>query len=400
MSRTLALQVSPGEVGAALEEDGALIGLRLAREATADAVGAVYLGRVVALRPELPAALVDIGLARPGFLDARDADKKRGIAALTEGEALIVEVIKSARADKAAGVRMLRADDPRLAASAAAAQNAKPPARLDRAEPAVVAAAKPLLPRSPDWILVDERGALAELRRFLARDYPDLESRLAFHSDATPLFESLGIAEPIEAALQPRVALPDGAALFIEATHAATVIDVDGGEQAALAANLAATGAVARQIALRNLSGPIVIDFVGMRSREDRDAVAAALKAALADGMVGADVLGWTKLGHFELVRPRRDPSLAETLFERAADGAWRKTALTVALDSLRKLAREAQAAPGRRFALAVHPDVAAALDNGPGLTARQWLEARLGGKLPIAPDPQRLRDAVDIRTA
>jgi ribonuclease G len=390
--RTLALQVSPGEVWAALAQDGALIGLRLVREATADTVGAVYLGRIVALRPELPAALIDIGLVRPAFLDARDADKKRGIEGLTEGAALIVEVIKSARADKAAGVRVLRGRDD----VAAAAQNAKPPARLDCAEPAMVAAAKPLLSPLPDRILVDERGALAELRRAFPERAPDL----VFHCEATPLFDSLGIAEQVEALLQPRVALPGGGALFIEATHAATVIDVDSGEQAALAANLAASRLLARQIALRNLSGPIVIDFVGMRKREDRDSVAAALTTTLAADQVGADVLGWTKLGHFELVRPRRDPSLAELVFERAADGAWRKTALTLALDALRKVAREAQAAPGRRLALAVHPDIAAALDDGPGLAARQWLEARLGGKLPIAADPQRPREAVDIRAA
>jgi Ribonuclease G/E len=193
--------------------------------------------------------------------------------------------------------------------------------------------------------------------------------------------------------------LPGGGALFIEATHAATTIDVDGGEQAALAVNLAATHAVARQIALRNLAGPIVIDFIAMRKREDRDGVTAALKAALAADKVGADVLGWTKLGHFELVRPRRDPALAELLFEHAPDGTLRKTALTLALEALRRLAREAQASPGKSLALAVHPDVAAALDDGAGLAARQWLEARLGGKLPVEADPHRARDAVDIRT-
>ncbi len=145
MSATLALQISPGEVWAALEENGALLGLRVAREGDADIVGGVFLGRVVALRPELPAALIDIGLDRPAFLDARDADKVHGIAGLTEGQALIVEARKAARADKAAGVRLLRADDKRHGAIAAAAREATPPARLDQPEPAVIRAAKPLL---------------------------------------------------------------------------------------------------------------------------------------------------------------------------------------------------------------------------------------------------------------
>ena len=392
VSRILALQVSPGEVWAALVAEGKLIALNLAREGVADAVGAVFLGRVVALRPDLPAALIDVGLDRPGFLDARDADTQRGIAGLTEGAAVMVEILKAARLDKAAGLRLLRAGDPRCDAYAAAAGSATPPARLDRAEPAIVAAAKPLLPAGE--ILVDERGALAELKR----TFPETASAMCFHGDATPLFESLGIADQVEAALQPRVALPGGGALFIEATQAAAMIDVDGGVQGALAANLAAACVVARQIRLRNLAGPIVIDFVGMRKREERDKVAARLKAACVAEELGVELLGWTKLGHFELVRARRSPALAEILCERGADGVWRKTALTIALAVLRDVAREAAAQPGKSFALAAHPDIVAVLDRGAGLAAREWLETRLGRKLAIEADPRRAREAVDIR--
>ena len=393
MSKTLACQVSPGEVWAALEEDGALVGLRVAREGDADIVGGVFLGRIVALRPELPAVLVDIGLDRPGFLDAREVDRKRGIAGLTEGQALIVEVTKAARADKAAGLRVLRANDARRDAFAAVARDATPPARLDQAEAAILRAVKPLLRDGIERVLVDERGSLTALRRA----YPDLAEKLAFHGDDAPLFETLGIAEQVDAVLQPRVMLPGGGAVFIEAAHAATVIDVDGGARSALAANCAAAVAIARQIALRNLAGPIVIDFVGMKSREDRDKVTAALKAALAAQNETLELLGWTKLGHFELIRARREPALADLLFEQAADGTMRKTALTLALEALRMVAHEA-ARSGKGFALAAHPDIAAALDQGAGQAARHWLEARLGRSLTVTAEPQRARDAVDIR--
>lgn len=394
MSRTLACQVSPGEVWAALVDDGELVGLRVAREGDADVVGGVFLGRIVALRPELPAVLVDIGLDRPGFLDARNVDRKRGIEGLTEGQALIVEVTKAARADKAAGLRVLRSGDTRREAFEAAARAATPPARLDPPEPAIIRAPKPLHGADIERILIDERGALMAFKRA----HPELGERLVFHGDDTPLFESLGIAEQIDAVLQPRVPLPDSGAIFIEASHAATMIDVDGGERGALAANRAAAAAIARQIVLRNLAGPIVIDFVNMKSREDRDEVTAALKTALAENNETLELLGWTKLGHFELIRPRREPPLAELLFEPAPDGTLRKTALTLALEALRHVAREAAARPRKGFALAVHPDVAAALDQGAGQAARHWLEARLGRKLVVAAEPQRARDAIDIR--
>jgi Ribonuclease G/E len=396
VSRTLALAVSPGEVWAALTEEGELIGLRVARAGAPDALGAVFLGRIVALRPELPAALIDIGLDRPAFLDARDADKKRGIAGLTEGAALIVEVTKAARADKAAGVRVLRAGDERRQAFETAARSATPPARLDRAEPAAVAAAKPLLARGAEWIAVDDRGALAELRRA----FPQLGDRLAFHGATPPLFESLGLAEQIDTVLQPHVPLPQGGAIFIETVHAATMIDVDGGARAALAVDRDAARVIARQIVLRNLAGPIVVDFVGLKKRDEREAVAAALKTALVAEGEQPEILGWTRLGHLELVRPRREAPLAELLLERAPDGALRKTALTLALEALRAVGREAAAQPGKGLALAAHPDIAAVLDGGSGLEARQWLEARLGRKLSVVAEPQRPRDRVDIRAA
>ena len=394
MSKTLACQVSPGEVWAALEEEGELIGLRVARDGDADLVGGVFLGRIVALRPELPAVLVDLGLDRPGFLDGRDADRKRGIAGLTEGQALIVEVVKAARADKAAGLRVLRASDVRREPFVTVARDATPPARLDQPQPAILRAAKPLLQGDIHRILVDDRGALMAL----CRAHPELAEQIAYHGE--PLFDSLGIAEQIETALQPRVALPGGGAIFIEGSHAATLIDVDGGTRGPLAANRAAAAAIARQIALRNLAGPIVIDFVGMRSGEERDKVKAALKAAFANNSETPELLGWTKLGHFELIRPRREPTLAELLFEQAADGTLRKTAMTLALDALRRIAREAAAQPGKGFALTVHPDIAAALDQGPGQAARHWLEARLGRKFAVASEPHCARDAIDIRAA
>jgi len=394
VSKTLACQVSPGEVWAALEEDRELIGLRVARDGDADIVGGVFLGRIVALRPELPAVLIDIGIDRPGFLDARDVDRKRGIEGLTEGQALIVEVTKAARTDKAAGLRVLRASDQRRESLEDAARNAMPPQRLDQPEPAILRAVKPLLRDDVERILIDERGALMALRR----SHPELAGRLIFHGDGTLPFEALGIAEQLDAVLQPRVALPGGGAIFIEASHVATMIDVDSGTRGALAANRAATGAIARQIALRNLAGPIVIDFVGMKSGDERDKVRDALKAALADKTL--ELLGWTKLGHFELIRPRREPALAELLFEQAADGTMRKTALTLALEALRSLAHEAAARPGKRFALAVHPDIAAAFDQGAGQAARHWLEARLGRTLAVTAEPQRARDAIDIRAA
>jgi ribonuclease G len=398
VSRTLFIAMSPGEIWAALAEDGALEALRVVRIGAPSQLGAVFLGRIVALRPELPAALVDIGLDRPGFLDARDADKRSGIAGLTEGQALIVEVIKDARADKAAGLRVVRATGERGAGIEAAARAAKPPVRLEASEPPLAALLTTFLKPPPDHMVIDDRGGFAEARGFLLQRYPELVARLALHSEATPLFEYAGLAGAIDELLSPRVDLASGGALLIDPTHGATIIDVDSGPAAALATNLEAALALAQQIILRNLAGPIVIDFVGMKKRQDRDKVLAALKSALAADREKPELLGWTRLGHVELVRRRRGMPLAELLYERASEGHLRKTALTVALEALRAAEREARAGAGRALTLAAHPDIVAVLSEGEGAAARQALEARLGQVLVIEAQPERRRETFDIR--
>lgn len=464
MTGELLLSASPGELWAALVRDGALEGLRVLRVGRSGRVGEVLLGRIVALKPELPAALVEIGLERPGFLSAEDALPGAGLTGLHEGQAVVVQVTKEARADKAAGLTLrLRlagrgltltpgrpgvAADQRLAPeevrrlaaemavivrpdegfllqkSAAGADRdalaeeaealrarwrrieaakgeARAPQPLEEPETPMALALAEFMAERPDAIIVDDRAAFAEARRWLERHAPKLAARLALHRGAVPLFEERGVAGDIDAALAPRIVLAGGGALAIEETAAATMIDVDmagaghgsGAARAIVAVNLAAAREIARQIRLRGIAGPIIVDFIGMKRRQDRDRVRAALEKALAGD---AELLGWTRLGHVELVRKRRQTPLAELLFERRPGGGREKSALTVALEALRALDRAAAATPPRAPLLRVHPDVAALLD-GAARKARQEVERRLGRPLALAAEPGRARDRFDI---
>jgi Ribonuclease G/E len=288
---------------AALEEDGAVVALRPAGGAARSRVGEIWLGRVTAIRPELPAALVDLGFDRPAFLSAEDVSPKGGFRKLHQGQAVVVAVTKDARAGKAAGVTM------RLRENALPPPGAKPPLRLAAPPPAISAWFDP----APSEILLDDRAAYAELRRWLMANRPELAERLGFSAES--LFESFGIGAALDEAREPRVALPGGGALTIEPTALGVAIDVDAGRAASpLAANLEAARAVARQVRLRNLSGPILVGFVGMAGKSARGRVLAALAGALKQAVPDCRALGWTRLGHVELVRKRAAPSLAESL--------------------------------------------------------------------------------------
>jgi ribonuclease G len=206
-------------------------------------------------------------------------------------------------------------------------------------------------------------------------------------------------------ALSGSIALPGGGSVHFEATRAGMLIDVDTGtpetgspEHTGLTANFAAAGTIARQIRLRNLGGGIVVDFVGLDSRSAREKVRAAFAEAVAPDPAGPQLLGWTRLGHLELVRPRRSRPLAEALLEPRAGGALVKTALTVSHEALRALHRAARAQPGRRWRVTVAPDVAAALEGAAAEAVRQ-AEQRFARSIAIEADPGCERERFQIST-
>ena len=187
--------------------------------------------------------------------------------------------------------------------------------------------------------------------------------------------------------MAPTLALAGGGSLHIEESRAAVLIDVDSGtpqagsaERAALAVNLAAAQAIARQLRLRQLGGGIVIDFVGLDGRRPRELVRRAMEAALAGDPAQPEVLGWTRLGHLEIVRPRRGRPLSEAMLDPQST---RKSAIALGFEALRALAREARADPAANWRLVVAPAVAAAL-SGPAAAALRALETRLGRKVAV----------------
>jgi ribonuclease G len=268
-----------------------------------------------------------------------------------------------------------------------------PPARLD--PPASLAAALAgSLPEAPDEILVDDPAAIPDIRAA----FPDgavshlPETEWAIDLDAV-----------FEETLSSTLALPGGGSVHFEATRAGMLIDVDTGtpetgspERTGLMANLVAAATIARQIRLRNLGGGIVVDFVGLDSRSAREKVRAVLAEALAPDPAAPQLLGWTRLGHFELVRPRRSRPLAEALLEPRSGGALVKTAVTVSHEALRALRRAARAQPGRRWRVTVAPEVAAALAGAAADAVRQ-AEQRFARSVAIEPDPGYDRERFQI---
>lgn len=371
MIDTIAVNAGPGETRIAGLAGGRLIDLEIHRLGRESLVGNVYRGRVETLLKGSDAALVDIGSGPPGFL-AR-AKWPPGDP-LTEGRAVVVRVLRDAVQEAGLG------KGPKLTARLAEAGGAGPPALLAAApEPALAAVRRAGV--NLRRIIADDAALAARLRAQGGAGGPEIDYRAS--ADA---FAGLDIDDEIAALAGPVVPLASGGRLIFEATAALSTVDVDsGGGASGFSANLHAIPDLARHLRLRNLSGLIVVDFVTMKRRDQRQRVVEALGAALAGDPVPCHVGGFTALGGLlEMTRQRQRPPLAALLSGPEA----------VACAALRGVLRLTRGAPGAMVGLRLHPAVVSVLGGrlGPALVD---LEGRLGYRPEVAADAALAADGI-----
>jgi ribonuclease E len=174
-------------------------------------------------------------------------------------------------------------------------------------------------------VIIDDLALFEQVRDYVAGMSPELAERVEFYDpsvEALPIFERYHVHEQLHKALDRKVWLPSGGSLIIERTEALTVIDVNTGknvgktnlEETVFRNNLEAADEVARQLRLRDIGGIIVIDFIDMEVRENREKVAAALRAALARDKTRTQVFDISELGLVEMTRKRISEGLIESL--------------------------------------------------------------------------------------
>ncbi|MDP0925901.1 ribonuclease E/G [Paracoccus onubensis] len=121
-------------------------------------------------------------------------------------------------------------------------------------------------------------------------------------------FDRCGVSDAIDALLSTHVHLPLGAHAVVEPTHALIAIDVNTGSDtspaAALKANIALARDLPRQLRLRGLGGQVVVDFAPVPKR-DRAVLDQVLRAAFKGEGTETTLIGWTKMGLYEISRKR-----------------------------------------------------------------------------------------------
>ena len=155
-------------------------------------------------------------------------------------------------------------------------------------------------------IWVDSEQEYERILRFVERFKPELVDRVKLYTRPQPIYDSFDITKDLEKALKPKVWLKSGGYLVINQTEALVAIDVNTGryvgksnrlEDTVLKTNLEAADEIVRQLRLRDLGGIIVIDFIDMEDRKNRQKVHQVLQEALRKTRTPTRLLPFNEFG-------------------------------------------------------------------------------------------------------
>jgi ribonuclease G len=274
------------------------------------------------------------------------------------------------------------------------------PAAVHREAKLISGVIRDLFSDKLDALRVDSREVFDEVREYVRSVAPDLIDRVHLHEGPVSLFDQYGVEEEIQKAFQRTVRLKSGGYVVIEPTEALVSIDVNTGkftgkgrkdpEETILRTNLEAARVITKQLRLRDIGGIIVVDFIDMETKENRDKVLRELRTHLGRDRARTKAFEVSDLGLVEMTRQRIRPSLFTSLTDVCPScggiGRVYKPA-TVVRRIERSLERIAASKEEKRIVVRVHPEVALrVIENEPGLLKRLRTRTRL--ELDMRDDP------------
>ncbi len=274
----------------------------------------------------------------------------------------------------------------------------KAPALLHREASLTRALVRDVFSAKVDGLWVDSREVLNEITQYLEQIDPELLSRVHFYEDDQPLFDHFKIEAEIRDLFKQRVDLPTGGYVIIQPTEALVSVDVNTGrytgkrdpEKTILRTNIEAAREIARQVRLRDVGGIIVVDFIDMESRGNRERVLQELRTHLGRDRARTRAFAVSELGLVEMTRQRVRASLWASMTRDCptCHGTGRVFSPEVVTRRLeRALRRMGLEKKERKLAVRIHPEVAIyLLEEEPKLVKALGREAEV--ELELRDDP------------
>ena len=224
-------------------------------------------------------------------------------------------------------------------------------------------------------VWVDTEDEYTKVVDFMNRFQTALVNRVKLYSKDTPIFEEFGIQQEIDKGLRPKVWLKSGGYIVINHTEALVAIDVNTGkfvgkgstrlEDTIVRTNLEAVKEIVRQMRLRDLGGIIIIDFIDMEERRNREKVMAALEEALKADRAPSKMLRFNEFGLIAITRKRTKQALERTLCQPCpycTGSGMVKSVPTLCYEIQTEARKMAPEMDSGSVTLRVHPEIAKAL--------------------------------------
>ena len=247
-------------------------------------------------------------------------------------------------------------------------------------------------------VWVDNETLYESILSFVQRFQPALVSRVKLYTRPAPIFDEFGISSELEKALRPKVWLKSGGYIVINQTEALVAIDINTGkyvgksnrlEDTIVKTNTDAIKEIVRQIRLRDLGGIIVVDFIDMDERKNKQKVMQALEEAMRADRAPYKILQFNDFGLVAITRKRVKQSLERTLCTPCTycEGAGSIKSVQTVISEILGEAHKMAKVLDNDVMLRVHPEVAKVLKSNQN-DFLQEIEETLGKTVMVKSDP------------
>jgi ribonuclease G len=283
------------------------------------------------------------------------------------------------------------------------------PAAVYREQGLVAKLIRDLLTDEFSAIRIDDEPEFRRVKDMVQRFMPSLAPRVKHYTKGFPIFEEYGVQSEIDKALRSKVWLKSGGYIVINQTEALVAIDVNTGrfvgkrndrlEDTIVKTNIEAVKEIVRQIRLRDLGGIIVLDFIDMEERKNRQKVSQALDQELGRDRSPSKAVQVSDFGLIIITRKRVKQSLERVMTQPCpycSGTAVIRSAATICyeiLDEVRKVAAEVD---GPGIQLRVNPDIARALREEEPAVLRE-IQSAVGKRVSIRSDPHLHHEQFDV---
>ena len=289
-------------------------------------------------------------------------------------------------------------------------ESSRAPAVVYQEQSLVSKLLRDLLTEDFQAIKIDNAQEYQRVLDLVQRILPSLGPRVKLYSKPFPIFDEYGVQAEIDKALKSKVWLKSGGSIVINQTEALVAIDVNTGryvgkkssgrlEDTIVKTNLEAVKEIVRQVRLRDLGGIIVLDFIDMEEKKNRQKVLQAVEQELKKDRSPSKALQVSDFGLVIITRKRVKQSLERVMTEPcpycSGTGTIKSTS-TICYEILNEVKKIGPDLNGHRLLLRVNPDIARALKEEENAVLRD-LRSSLGKDVTVKPDLQLHHEQFDV---